>query len=521
MEKNDGQLGFAFEGPLALLTVDEIYEHADQDLLERVKEDRRIERKPAGTHPKALGEYFSMWANTAPDGGIIVIGLENDGAASGCSSLSPDKLNALEQTRMIYCPDARDQSKRVSVTRDDYQEDFILIFRVFYREDKVVETVSHEAFTRVGDSKKKLSQEEIHELQIDKRQVDFEREPTDFNYPDDFDTELVRQFTSEARQTRGISLNISDEDILVLNRLGKLERGTFVPNVACALLFATDPGQRFPGCKIRFLRFDGEVEGSGDRFNAVKDIWIEGPVPRQIEQVEKVLLSQIRDFSRLGPDQKFYTAPEYPKPAWYEAIVNACVHRSYGQRNMNVFVKMFDDRLVIESPGALPPFVTPENIYDVSHPRNPYLMEAMFYLKFVKAAHEGTRRIRDTMAEMNLPKPEFEQIGSVSVRVTLRNNKKQRKVWIDAEASAVIGETLAKTLSANEKRVINFVAEHETISVSQVQRLTGKTWPAAKKLLLELATRGILEHKIRSEMDRDPQARFVLKTKIDNPLEDA
>jgi ATP-dependent DNA helicase RecG len=477
------QLAFDFSRPLALLSVDEIYESADQALLDRVKEDRRIERKPCGIHPKTLGEYFSMWANSLPDGGIIAVGLEDDGTISGCSSLTQEKLNNLEQTGMVYCPDSRYQSKRISVTRPDLQEDFIILFRVCYRADKVVETVSHDAFARVGDSKKRLSQEEVRELQIDKRQVDLEREPIDLNYPADFDLELIQQFAKEARQSRGISEDTSDEEILELRRLGTIKYGTFSPNVACALAFAKDPAQRFPGCKIRFLRFDGEVEGSGERFNAVKDISIEGPVPRQIESVAQVLLSQIRDFTRLGPDQKFYTAPEYPKPAWYEAVVNACVHRSYGQRNMNIFVKMFDDRLVIESPGGLPPFVTPENIYNMHQPRNPNLMDAMFYLKFVKAAHEGTRRIRDTMAEMNLPKPEFEQVGSALVRVTLRNNKKQRKVWIDAEASQVIGETLAKTLTADEKRVINFLAEHKIINVSQVQRLTSKTWPAAKKLL--------------------------------------
>ncbi len=73
-------------------------------------------------------------------------------------------------------------------------------------------------------------------------------------------------------------------------------------------------------------------------------------------------------------------------------------HRSYGLRNMNIFIKMFDDRLVIESPGAFPPFVTPDNIYDSHHPRNPHLMNALYFLDFVKCANEGTRRMRDMMA---------------------------------------------------------------------------------------------------------------------------
>jgi len=45
-------------------------------------------------------------------------------------------------------------------------------------------------------------------------------------------------------------------------------------------------------------------------------------------------------------------------------------------------------------------------------------MNAMYFLDFVKCANEGTRRIRDTVATMNLPVPEFEQkpSGHAAVR---------------------------------------------------------------------------------------------------------
>jgi ATP-dependent DNA helicase RecG len=69
---------------LALLTPQDIYECADAEMLQRLKEDRRIERKPAGIHGGELGEYFSMWANTVPDGGLMVLGQEDDGTFSGC-----------------------------------------------------------------------------------------------------------------------------------------------------------------------------------------------------------------------------------------------------------------------------------------------------------------------------------------------------------------------------------------------------------------------------------------------------
>ncbi len=452
-----------------------------------------------------------MWANTAPDGGLVVIGMEDGGGVGGCSKLSQKELNRLEKTGMEYCPDARFDSKRVEAGANDY----LLIFRVFYKPDKVVKTVSGDAFIRYGDSKKKLNDEEVRELQIDKGQVEFELEPSGLTYPRDFDGQLMHEFCERFRKMRALGSH-NDTDILELAHMGKHSNGTFLPNTACALLFANDPRTKFSGCFIRFFRYEQEYEGVGQQYNATKDVWIHGNIPKQILETERVLDSQLREFSRLGTAGKFFTAPEYPKPAWYEAIVNACVHRSYGLRTMNIFVKMFDDRLEVESPGGFPPLVTPVNIYDIHKPRNPYLMEALYYLDFVKCAHEGARRIRSAMAELNLPDPDFRQSGESAtapvVKVVLRNNVKHRKVWVDSDAAKLVGETVMKQLNQDELRAINFVAEHSMISVSDLQRLTGRTWPSAKKLLVGLVGKKLLDHQIRTgpDIERDPQARFTL-----------
>ncbi|HYL76807.1 MAG TPA: ATP-binding protein [Bryobacteraceae bacterium] len=512
--KDEQQQLALFDAASFLLSPDDIYRTADQKLLESFgKEDRRIERKPAGIHAKALGDYFSIWANTVPDGGLIAIGMEDTGIASGCAGLHPAKLNEIERAGEVFCPDAKWESKRVPVVRPDGSKDFILLIRVYYNDAKVVETVDGNAYTRIGESRKKLSSQEVRELQIDKGQVDLEREPSRIPYPDGFDAGVIQRYADAVRKAGRLDNSHSNEEILEQRRLGRRSRNKFIPNVACALLFATDPVAEFPGCKIRFLRFDGEWEGTGERFNAVKDRWIEGPIPFLISGAEELLESQLREFSRLGSDGKFYTAPEYPKPAWYEAVVNACVHRSYGLRNMNIFIKLFDDRLVIESPGSFPPFVTPENIYDSHHPRNPHLMNALYFMDLVKCANEGTRRMRDTMADMNLPHPEFRQkdMGHASVRVTLRNDIKHRRVWIDFDASTLVGEALSRDLSQDDHRAVNFVAEHRSINVSQFQRLTGRSWKSAKRLLLRLSEKGIFEHIHKADMERDPEAHFVLK----------
>jgi ATP-dependent DNA helicase RecG len=180
---------------------------------------------------------------------------------------------------------------------------------------------------------------------------------------------------------------------------------------------------------------------------------------------------------------------------------------------MNIFVKMFDDRLVVESPGGFPPPVTPESIYDTHNPRNPHLMNALFYLDYVKCAHEGTRRMRDMLIVANLPEPEFAQqeIGTHQVHVTLRNNIEARKEFVEAGALKLIGESVYEQLNQEEKQIINFIAEKGRINVSDANRLLQKDWQTAKRTLDDLAGRTVLMRRSRTGKPRDPSAHYVLR----------
>ena len=153
------QLSLRFQ-PLALLTPDEIYERCDEALLGQLKEDRRIERKPAGTHAPVLGDYLAMFANTSPDGGVVVVGMEDDGEVSGCAGATPDHMNELERCGETYCPQARYETKRIPARRSDGQPDYLTLFRVQYCEDRVVETNRRESFVRRADTKHRLNPHE-------------------------------------------------------------------------------------------------------------------------------------------------------------------------------------------------------------------------------------------------------------------------------------------------------------------------------------------------------------------------
>jgi ATP-dependent DNA helicase RecG len=198
------QLSFSFETPSAVISPDEIFQLSGAELLRRLKlkEDRRIERKPPGVQPRLLGEYFSMWANTSPHGGLIIVGMEDDGTLSGCHDLSTNQINEREKSAFIFCSESRTDSKRVPVVAKNGVESFLILFRVFYRDDKVVMNASGQAFVRIGDSKHELSAEEIRELQIDKGELDFEQELTQLSFPADFDAATVRRYIDALKNER-------------------------------------------------------------------------------------------------------------------------------------------------------------------------------------------------------------------------------------------------------------------------------------------------------------------------------
>lgn len=504
------------DAALAVLTPDEIYDRADAELLQRLHEDSRIERKSAGITPDLLSEYLSMWANTSPHGGLIVVGQHDVKRGGGFEGLSAkgERINKLEKAPRRFCADAVVCQKRISVTNDAGRADYVILLRVPYNRTVVVRNHKGKAFQRWGDEKHELTEAEIRQLEADKGSRHPEREPCVLAYPDAFNRKAIATFAARIKQARDWEPSHTDEEILELMRLGNCQAGdAFVPNVACALLFAKDPLQVIPGSRILFERFDGVERHTGAEYNVVKERMLEGPVPTLIADAAAMVDSQVREFSHLDERGRFTPIPEYPRDAWYEAIVNACAHRAYGSglKNSNIFVRMFDDRLEIESPGPFPPFVTPENLFH--NPRNPQLMHAMRHLEYVKCAAEGTRRMKRLMAEMELPEPEFVQSdeGGATVLVTLRNNLKARRPWVDQDIEKLVGSAVADSLTDDERKCLNFIAQNGEMSVMDGTRIAGRSWETMKKLLVGLEKRGILWRDARDDIRGDPKGRYKLK----------
>ncbi len=506
----------ANESVVQLWTPDEIYDRLDDTNIGQFDEDRRIERKGIGVQPNALAEYLSMWSNTQPHGGLILVGVENDGKISGCKSMSQARKNGLEALSPL-CPDARWASKEVRVTNKSGAADFIMAYRVEYRSDKVVEINNGDAFIREGDRKLRINEALKRELRISKGEIHYELEETALRYPSDFDAGEIDNFCRAYFVNRRFQSPKVREELLELAKLGKRYEGGFKPNLACALLFANDPRDVIPGARIRIIKYDGSHERFGSELNSVFSTFVDGNIAKVLFAAKPIISSQLRSFQRFNASGRIETQEEYPEEAWFEALVNAVAHRSYNLKNQNIFVKIFDDRFVVESPGGFVPPTTGATVYDAHNPRNPYLMEAMMHLELTFCGFEGTRRMRRAMQGARLPDPSFRQIeaNSYQVHAILENDVATRVRQIYSSPSSFITSEQFLALNDDERLIVNYLMTVSEINVTHAALLLNRSWPTASKIMNNLVDIGILQTVTKRGKVRDSTKTYRLEGRPD------
>lgn len=489
----------------------EIWVKLNQRMMEAFPEDRRIDYKNGtSVNIDDLATFISMFSNI-PEGGVIVYGANSKGVAHGCSTLSASQLNGIEQCHLQRCPLAKPEIKRIPVVVDGKQ-DFCLAIYVPYVA-KLVETNKNEAYTRYGDSKHRMTDEEKRDFRSTRQELSFEMDAANYVFPDEFDLRIIQDFCDSFRTKEGRTGWTNDE-VLLDRHLLRQDGNGLRPTNALVLLAAKDPRKTIPGCRVRVQRFALPQEGTGSTYSPIRDRFIEGNVVRIIEGVTEAVGEMNYNVTWLNNEGKFVTTTEYPRWAWFEALVNACVHRSYSFSGSEITVKFFPDRLEIESPGGFVPPVNETTIYDTRAARNHHFMDAMRVLGYVQMAREGTRRIRESMKEWGLPDPIFKQeaVHGVLVRVTLMNDQESRKRATDADVASHFGVAVWKLLQDHEIKIAAYTFRNGQIQVSEAQRITGRTWATSKKDLERLVRSGLLEF-VPGQYTRDPKAHYALKDK--------
>lgn len=177
-----------------------------------------------------------------------------------------------------------------------------------------------------------------------------------------------------------------------------------------------------PRARVRFIKYDGIEEKTGAEMNVVKDIVFEGKIYDMLKKTIEYIDSQIKEKTFLEKDGRFVTVEEYPKFVRQELVVNAITHRDYSIRGTEIQIKMFDDRLVVESPGKLPGLVKKDNMRHTHFSRNPKIAEYLKYFGYVKEYGEGVDRIYKELKEAGFKEVEY-YMDTFILKAIVFNNK--------------------------------------------------------------------------------------------------
>jgi ATP-dependent DNA helicase RecG len=222
-----------------------------------------------------------------------------------------------------------------------------------------------------------------------------------------------------------------------------------LPTVAGVLLFADEPQVYLPKASIKIYRYrTAAAEGSRETL-AFDPITVDGCLYRQIfDAVDKTVefTEQIQKMSDAG-----LVHIRYPKEALHEVITNAVLHRDYAH-NDDVHVRIFDNRIEVESPGRLPAHITPKNILTERFARNPTVVRIInkFPNPPNKDVGEGLNTAFAAMEKLRLREPAIVERDN-SVLVIIRH----------------------ESLASPEQQIVEYLKSHETINNSKAREITG------------------------------------------------
>ena len=465
-----------------------------EDILSR-EEGQTFDRKSVRIKPKDLAVTMIAFANA--DGGDLVVGITDGKKEIEGVDGDENILNEIRRTPFDFCaPSVNAQIEMVPCVDRTGQDNHVLVFHI-EPSLRVYANQADEVFLRVGDKSKKLSFDERFQLMNDKGQSCYEETAVYSAGLDDIDMNLVDDYCQKLGYSK------SSMEFLIENHGYVVEKnGMLHPTVVSLLLFGKKPQDFLPRASVRFIRYEGTEEKTGTEMNVIKDVIFEGPVREQIDKSVAFLATQIKERTYLGADGKFVTEVEYPEFVRQEMIVNACCHRDLSITGTDIQVKLFDDRLVVESPGNLPGLVRPDNIRHTHFSRNPRLARYLKTYKYVKEFGEGVDRMcREMEADGLLPIKYYKNDFILRAVAWSKNAKdagsdkvatSSDKVALSSDKVAIKWSDVKEKCSPNTIKILEHLAQNGSISNAVAREITGLSSPGARKILSHLAENKIV-----------------------------
>jgi len=325
-------------------------------------EDSRRQFKRIIKSEAELAEDMVAFSNG--DGGIILVGVADDGTVTGLSTREVAELNKrISNAASQYVrPEPRVLTENVETT-----EGLVVVINIPQGLSKPYTDKDGIFWMKKGaDNRKATSREELQRLFQSSGLIHADSTPVDGTSGEDIDmlyfSSFFRTQYGKTPENSGISFPQLLRNLNLLTREGEL-------NIAGTLLFGVLPHLRLPAFIVKAAAFRG-INISTDRYLDSRNL--EGKIAEQFNAALAFLINNTGTRQN-GRSVNSIGEPEVPHIVWEELVTNALIHRDYFT-SASVRILVFSDRVEIVSPGHLPNNLTVENIKaGNSNIRNPIL----------------------------------------------------------------------------------------------------------------------------------------------------
>jgi ATP-dependent DNA helicase RecG len=424
------------------------------------EESHFVDLKSARIGPAKLSTSVSAFANAG--GGEIFVGVDEvqaDGAKARHWAGFVDIEAANPIIQVFERMDPRWTYLSAEFLRAPEMKGLLLHITIFQTQDILLAT-DENAYVRRSAQSIRLNATGLAQLKYDKGLISFEDEPVNIEIEEITTSENIHKFLLDVVPTADPRSWLEKQRVLVAGR----------PNVAGLLLYSDNPQAILPKrSAIKVLRYRTKLVAERDFLSADPET-IEGPLYDLIYDAVDRIKAIIEGIEKSGPQG--LERISYPEEALHELLTNAVLHRDYSVP-ADVQVRVFDNRVEIESPGRLPGHVTVENIARTQFARNPKIVRLINKFKNPpnKDVGEGINTVLEAMQKLRLKKPFFEEKDG-SVIVTLRH----------------------ESLASPQQIVMEYLQSKDEITNQIAREITGeKSESAIKQVFYKLRDAGQLE----------------------------
>lgn len=409
------------------MNISSISSNEAQKILER-DESHFLDFKGKAIQPNRIAKSISAFANA--DGGEVFVGIEeNESGFHWDGFTRPEDANDHVQVIEAILP--LGQGCRMEFLSSEELPGLVLHIEVF-KSRSIIETAAKEVYIRRSASNLPVrTPEAIERLRMDKGLTSFET----------MTIEAPEEVITNSTEAIGFMLEIvpHQEPEAWLRKQTLIVGGK--PTVAGTVLFADEPQALLPKrCGIKVYRYrTSDDEGTREALDGVPQT-IEGSAYQQIYSAVAVTKAIVEGIRRMTPDGLIEI--EYPEETLHEIITNAVLHRDYSIPD-DIHIRIYDNRVEVESPGNLPGHITPENILDERFSRNGNIVRIInkFPNPPNKDVGEGLNTAFRAMRRLHLKEPKITQ-KEASVLVTIRHEQ----------------------LASPEDRIMQYLEQNESIN---------------------------------------------------------